>query len=159
MPKQSKSKKRSTVQTKSISLFDLVNNIYSGKNWEEFTEEEQRLYKQSKWMIHRVISMNVHYIPIVNAIQKYTQLPDKNHYQFLCNLIPQGRQFNKYIRAVGEEKYPMWMIDIVTKHFNVKKSEAIQYIQLYIGNDVDNLVTLCKMYGTDTEDIQDALQL
>ena len=68
--------------------------------YDDLSEEEKKKYKYSRYMIHRFVGMNPNYLPIVNEIQKYTELPDRSHYQFLVSLIPKDRQFYKYIITV-----------------------------------------------------------
>jgi hypothetical protein len=155
-------KKKAKSETKGKELFDFINMIYQDQkvsSFDDMSEDEKKKYHQSRYMIHRFLSMNPHYLPIVNEVQKYPDMPARAHYQFLCSLIPKGRQFNKYIKGNKEGKYESWMVELVANHFNVKKSEAMTYIELYIEKDIDELITLCRMYGTDMEDIQDALQL
>lgn len=155
-------KKKVKSEHKGKELFDFVNGIFADQRmafFDDLSEEEKKKYHQSRWMIHRFISMNAHYIPIANAVQKYTELPARNHYQFLTRMLPKGRQFNKYIKGSKESKYEQWMVELVANHFNVRKSEAMTYIDLYQQHNIDELVTICRMYGTDMKDIQHALNI
>lgn len=143
-------------QTKSKELFDFLNGIYLQPDnfFDELTDEEKKKYKYSKYMIHRFLSMNPHYIPIVNTLQKYTQIPERAHYLFLTGLIPRGKQFNKYIKGSKDTKYEKWLIDLVSKHYNVSSNEAIQYIDLYYQSDKEGLRTLCQKYGVDQKQLK-----
>lgn len=155
-------KKKVKSEHKGKELFDFVNAIFADQSisfFDNLSEDEQKKYHQSRYMINRFVSMNPHYLPVVNEIQKYTDMPARAHYLFLTSLIPKGRQFNKYIKGDKETKYEPWMVELVANHYNVRKSEAINYIELYIEKDVDELIKLCRMYGRDKEEIEDALHV
>lgn len=149
-PKKKQVKKESTPKGK--ELFDFINMIYQDQSIESFdnmTDAEKKKYKNSKYMIHRFLSMNPAYAPIVNYVQKYTNLPERAHYMFFTNTIPKGRQFNKYVKGDKEEKYESWLIDIVVRHFGISKSEAVQYLEIYYTQNKVALINLCKTYGID----------
>lgn len=144
---------------KGKELFDFINMIYQDQTSESFdalSEVERKRYKASRYMIHRFLSMNPHYAPIVNEIQKYYAIPDRAHYLFLANIIPKGRQFNKYIKGDKDEKYPSWMVDIMSKHYMVSKAEAIQYIEILYKQDKEALKQLLQLYGVDSKELKKA---
>ena len=123
-------------------------------SFDEMSEADFKKYKYSRYMMHRFLSMNPAYSPLINALQKYTQMPERAHYQFLTNVIPRGRQFNKYIKGDKDEKYEKWLIELVASHYHVSKAEAIGYIELYYRDDKDALRTLCEMYGVDKQTLK-----
>lgn len=140
-------------------LFDFLDGITTNQSIEFFdglTDADKKSYKGSRYMIHRFLSMNPHYLPVANAIQKYTSMPDRNHYQFLTGILPRGKQYNKYIKGSKEQKYEKWLVELVTNHFKVSKKEATQYIEIYYKHDKKGLKTLCEMYGVDKKDIKKA---
>lgn len=147
-------KKKVAAENKGKELFDFINMIYQDQSIESFnsmTDTEKKKYKNSKYMIHRFLSMNSKYAPFVNYIQKYTSIPEKVHYLFFTHTLPKGRQFNKYIKGDKEEKYESWLIDIVTKHFNVSRAEASNYLEIYYTHNKAELITLCTNYGIDNK--------
>ena len=140
-------------------LFDFLTAITTDQSiqyFDEMSDADKKSYKGSRYMLHRFLSMNVHYAPIVNMIQKYTMLPDRSHYQLLTNLLPRGKQYNKYIKGSRDEKYEKWLVDLVSTHYNVSKVEAIEYIEIYYKQDKKALKTLCEMYAVDKKDIKKA---
>ncbi len=138
-------------------LFDFIAGINENQTTEFFdslTESERKKYKASRYMIHRFLSMNSNYLPVVDELQKYTGIPDRCHYLFLTNILPRGRQFNKYIKGNKEGKYEKWLVDLVAKHFHVSTVEAIQYIEIYYLHDKSGLRELCEKYGIDSKTLK-----
>jgi hypothetical protein len=136
----------------SKSLFDFTNAIHADQSAEFFdnlTEAELKSYRNSRYMINRVISMNHDYAGIVNAIQKYTSIPERMHYLFYTNILPKKKQFNKYIKSAAEDKYEDWMVSLVAKHYAVSRSEAVEYIEIFYLQNKDELRELCEKYGID----------
>jgi DNA-directed RNA polymerase subunit K/omega len=155
-PKKQKAEKVEVVE-KGKELFDFLNMIYQDQrtsSFDDMTEVDKKKYKYSRYMMHRFLSMNPGYSPLVNELQKYSSIPDRAHYQFLTNVIPRGRQFNKYIKGDKDEKYEKWLVELVANHFHVSKIEAIGYIELYYRDDKDALRTLCEMYGIDKKELK-----
>jgi hypothetical protein len=109
----------------------------------------RKAYADSRYMMHRFLSMNIHYLPIVNEIQKYRKLPDRSHYQFLTEVLPKGKTYAKYIKGSRTKFYDDWLVALVAKHYNVSRSEAVQYLDIYYDRDKDGLRVLCEQYGTD----------
>lgn len=139
---------------KGKELFDFINGIYTDQTSEFFdslSEVERKRYKASRYMIHRFLSMNPYYAPIVNEIQKYYAVPDRAHYLFLSNLIPKGRQFNKYVKGARDSLYEEWLVSLLAKHFQVSKSEAMSYLDIYYRHNKESLRQLCAMYGIDNK--------
>jgi hypothetical protein len=156
MPK----KKVQTEETnKGKELFDFLNGItadQTAKFFDTLTDGEKKKYKNSRYMIHRFLSMNVNYAPIVNELQKCTNIPDRAHYQFLTNVLPRGKQYNKYIKGSKDEKYENWLVELVAKHYQVSKVEAITYLEIYYTQNKDGLRTLCEQYGIDKKQLKQA---
>ena len=107
-------------------------------------------------MMHRFLSMNVNYAPIVNALQKYPTIPDRAHYQFLTNILPRGKQYNKYIKGSRSSLYEDWLVELVAKHYQVSKVEATTYLEIYYTQNKDGLRELCEQYGIDKKQLKQA---
>lgn len=140
-------------------IFFFLNGIYTDQRvafFDELSDADKKLYKNSKYMLHRFLSMNPNYTPVVNAVQKYTSMPERAHYLFLTNLLPRGRQFNKYIKGDKEEKYKSWLVDIVVRHFHISIAEAIQYLEIYYEHNKSALKQLCELYGVDAKTLKTA---
>lgn len=158
-----KSKKQKTEETavkeKGLELFDFLKLIQEDQKIESFdslSEADTKKYAYSRYMIHRFLSMNTVYLPLVNEIQKYSNIPNRAHYQFFTNVLPRGRSFNKYIKGAADTKYENWLVELLTKHYHISKSEAITYLDIYYRDDKDGLRTLCENYGIDKKTLKSA---
>lgn len=144
---------------KGKELFDFIDMVYVDQRMSTFdsmTDEEKKRYKNSKYMIHRFLSMNPVYSQVVNVIQKYTQIPERMHYLFLTSMLPKGKQYNKYIKGDKETKYEGWLVDLLVKHFGVSKAEAINYLDIYYEKNRPALRLLCELYGIDSKVLKKA---
>ena len=99
--------------------------------------------------------MNIHQLPLVNEIQKYS-LPNEAHYLFFVTTIPRGKQYNKYVKAAKETKYEDWLVTLVAKHYCVSEIEAISYLEIYYRDNKSGLRELCEKYGIDPKVIKKA---
>lgn len=138
------------------TLFDHINAIYLEQKKNYFSgldDGEKRTY--SNYMVNRFLSMNIHQLPLVNEIQKYT-LPSDVHYLFFATTIPRGKQYNKYVKAAKETKYEDWLIDLVAGHYCVSQDEAKSYLDIYYNDGKQALRELCEKYGVDPKVIKKA---
>ena len=137
-------------------LFDHIEAIYTNQRSDYFdtlTDADKKSY--SNYMVNRFISMNPHQVPFVNEIQKYN-LDSKLHYLFYSQVLPKGKQFNKYIKKTKEVKYEDWLIDIIIKHFSVSVVEAEEYLEIYYKQNKSALKMLCEAYGVDSKKLKKA---
>jgi len=151
--------KKKSETPKGKDLFEFINGIYMDQRpdfFDELTDGEKKKYKNSKYMIHRFLSMNHVLSPIVNAVQKYTNMPERVHYLFLSSMIPRGKQYNKYIKGKSEDKYEDWLIQLVANHYHISWNEAIVYLNIYCAEHKDALRSLCEKYGVDPKLIKKA---
>ncbi len=138
------------------TLFDHVNEIYQSQDRKYFSaldDGEKRTY--NNYMVNRVLSMNIHQLPLVNEIQKYS-IPSDVHYLFFATTIPRGKQYNKYVKAAKETKYEEWLVTLVAKHYCVSEIEAVTYLEIYYEQDKPALRELCEKYGIDTKVLKKA---
>ena len=138
------------------TLFDHINAIYLEQKKNYFSgldDGEKRTY--SNYMVNRFLSMNIHQLPLVNEIQKYT-LPSDVHYLFFATTIPRGKQYNKYVKAAKETKYEDWLINLVAGHYCVSEIEAFSYLDIYYHQDKPALRELCEKYGIDNKVLKKA---
>lgn len=142
-------KKAPTDKPEHKSLFDHINQIYERQTKDYFdtlTDADKRTY--SVYMVNRFVSMNMHQLPLVDEIQPY-QLSPEVHYLLLATTLPRGRQFNKYIKPKTEDKYEVWLVELIAKHFSVSQKEATSYLDIYYLKDIEELKNICRGYGID----------
>ena len=133
-----------------MTLFDWVTEIKTKKRkWNTFSVTEQKTF--SPYMIHRFLSMNQNYIELVNDFQKYWTLEPKDVYKWYCDILPNKRSFDKYIKAKKKETYPDWVMDILCKYFNESKAHITDYLLLISKEELNDIL---KMYGTDPKELK-----
>ncbi len=128
-----------------MTIFDWINQILvTKKHWNEFTEDEQK--KFSPFIINRFLSMDEEFMEIVNIFQKYAigTLESREVYKWYCDVLPQGKRFNKYIKGKKTKKFDKNLIDIISNHFEVSKKETETYMDLLSKKEIKEI---SKMYG------------
>ena len=92
--------------------------------------------KYSQYMINRYLSMEPDLITTVNDLQiaqGSSKLSDKNHFLLWSQLLPNKSIFFKYI---GKDKtmmnWPKQWIEIVSKHFEMSQTEAVEAMEMYM---------------------------
>ena len=68
---------------KTKSLFDHIKQITNVQNtlyWDSLEDSDKKTW--SNYMVHRFLSMKSEWIQVVNEIQQYWELKQKNLYQF-----------------------------------------------------------------------------
>jgi hypothetical protein len=138
------------------SLFDHINALYEDQRityFEDLTDSDKKSY--DRYMINRFLSMNPNQLPYVNHLQKYSVDP-KTHYLFFSQVLPRGKQYNKYIKKTKEEKYEGWLVDIIVRCYNVSKNEAIDYLDIFYKQDKEALKQLCQLYGVEDKQLKKA---
>ena len=133
-----------------MTLFDWVNEVKTKKRkWDTFSDADKKTF--SPYMIHRFLSMNQNYVELVNDFQKYWTLEPRDVYKWYCDVLPNKRSFDKYIKAKKVENYPSWVFDILCKHFTESKVHIEDYLQIM---DKSELKTILEMYGTEAKEIK-----
>ena len=134
-----------------MTIFDWINQILVKKtHWNKFTEDEQK--KFSPFIINRWLSMDTEFIEIVNIFQKYAigTLEPREVYKWYCDILPQGKRFNKYIKSKKDKKYDSELTSLLTNYFECSKLEVNQYLKLI---DKKELREILEKYGLDKKKI------
>jgi hypothetical protein len=141
------------------SLFDHLKAVYENQSVTYFdTLEDPDKKTYQTFMINRLVSMSPAFVPYANVAQMYGTMEPRISYLFFSQLLPKGKRYDKYIKGEKVDKYPDWMVDVVTKHFLVSSTEAITYLDIY-HNTVDGkaeLRHLCEGFATDPKLIKKA---
>ena len=139
-----------------MTIFDWVNNILiHKKHWDDFTEDEQK--KFSPFIINRWLSMDKDFLEIVNFFQKYSigTLEPREVYKWYCDMLPNGKRFNKYIKCKKDKKYNTELLDIMITHFECSKSQVKDYLDLIAK---DELIDILEKYGMNEKTIKRLLK-
>jgi hypothetical protein len=80
-----------------LNFFDHLNNLTLYKKEFDPNNDEQRK-SYIPFMINRFISMTDVYVPIVNEINQYPDIPKETHYRYFSAVLPKRKHFFKYIK-------------------------------------------------------------
>lgn len=149
-------KKTEEVKVETKTIFDHLNAIYTDKTVEYFDSlEEKDLKTYNQYMLNRFISMNPTQALVVDEIQQYYPIPDKAHYQYFADALPRGKRYDKYVKPSKKVEYKEWIIEMVSKHYEVSKKEAVEYLDIYYQQNKNTLKELCMFYGKTEKEIKE----
>jgi DNA repair protein RadC len=152
-------KKKETKETQSVdskTMFDHLNAIYTDKSVEYFdglTEKDLKTYNQ--YILNRFMSMNPMQAVFVDEIQQFGAIPDRAHYQYFADALPMGKRYDKYVKPSKKVEYKEWIIEMVSKHYEVSKKEAVNYLDIYYQQNKNALKELCEFYGKTDKEIKE----
>lgn len=137
-------------QKKSATIFDFIDGItHKKKEWSKWSESDQS--KFSVFIVNRCLSMRQDLVDVINELQTYTigVLRPKETYRLYHEILPTSKSFAKYVKGKKEDKYSDKLIAQISEHYQVSKSEAIDYAELL---NQDSCTRLLSLYGyTDSE--------
>lgn len=150
-------KKKNVSGEKRLGLFDHVKAVKSSqdpKYFDKISDDDKKSW--SSWMILRALSMNDEYLPVVNELQVYMNLPAHLMYRLLIDVFPKSYGFDKFIRGKGETKYEGWLVDLIKKDSAVSTREAIGYLDIFMltNEGKESILELCQRYGKDPKEIK-----
>jgi hypothetical protein len=141
------------------SLFDHVNAVTKDKYkdyWDKLDDADRKSW--SNFMVLRFLSMNPQWIEFISDVQPLVQeLPPKQMYRVMADVIPQGKYFLKYMKAEKkDESIEDWIIELVAKYYEVSLSEAEEYVEIHLKTTAGHqqLKTIAEAYGTDPKVIK-----
>lgn len=153
-----KSKKNDTpTKIKTRGLFDHINHIREVKDqdyYHSLSDEERKSF--NKYMIIRILSMDVNLIEEMSILSKYFQvIPDEQFYKVLIDVVPKGRKFCKYIKK-STENVNKTILDCICKKFGVGEKDGIDYynILIFTESGLKELVTLIEGFGYSEKEIE-----
>lgn len=136
------------------TLFNHLDAIYQNQALDYFTsldDVDRKSY--SVYMINRLVSMNPHYIEIINLIQQYQFQPNE-HYLILSQTLPNRKQWNTYIKKKKTNVVADEALQVVANHYKTSMSEASTYANLMMTQDKEFLVELLTGYGFNASQIK-----
>ena len=121
-----------------MTIFDWLKEItYKKSDWDSFSDNDKKSW--NNYMVHRFLSMNSDYIEVVNIVQKYQYLTDKQVYTIYKNLIPKRNVFLKYIKA-KKDKTSIDDIKYLAEYFECSTREVKDYIELTPKKELANIL-------------------
>ena len=121
-----------------MNLFDWLKQItYNKGDWDSFSDDDKKSW--NNYMVHRFLSMNPDYIEVVNIVQKYQYLTDKQVYTIYKNLIPKRNVFLKYIKG-KKDKTSAEDIKYLADYFECSTREIKEYIDIVPKEELANIL-------------------
>lgn len=151
-----KSKKKDT-ETKTRGLFDHINHIREVKDptyYKSLTDDERKSF--NKYMIVRILSMDVNLIEEMSILSKYFQIiPDEQFYKVLIDVVPRGRKFCKYIKK-STESIDQTILNCICNKFNIGEKDATDYYTILISSDdgLKELISLIEGFGYSEKEVE-----
>ena len=132
-------------ENKGASIFDFIGGLTDKKkSWDKWSETDQKRF--APFIVNRWLSMRMELTELVNELQVYTigQLRPQETYKLYHELLPSNKAFSKYIKGKSDDKYEKSLINQIAEHYQVGKSEAVDYIELMNKETLDRIIS---MYG------------
>ncbi len=121
-----------------MTIFDWLKQItYNKGDWDSFSDDDKKSW--NNYMVHRFLSMNPDYIEVVNIVQKYQYLTDKQVYTIYKNLIPKRNVFLKYIKG-KKDKTSAEDIKYLADYFECSTREIKEYIDIVPKEELANIL-------------------
>ena len=130
---------------KAATMFDFIDGVtHKKKEWSKWSDMDQKAF--SPYMMNRFLSMRMELTELINEFQTYTigLLRPQETYKLYHELLPNNKTFAKYIKGRNEDKYEKGLINQITEHYQIGKSEAVDYIELMNKETLDRIIS---MYG------------
>lgn len=146
-------------KVKTASIFDHLSNVTNKKMpWDELTEADRKSF--SPFMNNRLLSMNSDFIELINDLQRLTvgQLEPEFTYRLMLEVLPNARQFNKYIKGKKDSKYNEELVNLMRTHFLISRQEATEYLELYTDGRLTSLKEILKKYPYSDKEIEKLLK-
>ena len=115
-----------------MTLFDWLKEINVKKRpITHFEKEDWKTF--TPYMIHRYLSLHTELLDVVNYVQKFVSLPKEITYDMYRRMLPKQNRFAKYIKG---QKKEYKHTDLISRYFEISKSEANQYHELITTEDI-----------------------
>jgi hypothetical protein len=105
------------------SLWEHKDNVFYYKNL--FDNDDPRDSDYTQYMINRVISMSPRAIRIAQTLNRYRGMPDKAHHDYLVHVLPQAKDYSKYLK--GKKEASLDEIEMLMTYFEVGINDAREY--------------------------------
>lgn len=140
------------------TLFEHIKAITETKDpkyWDKLDESDRKTW--SNYMIIRFVTMNPDWVELIADILPYIQeAPPKAVYRVLCELLPKGKRYLKYMKSASSEKYEQWLVELVAKYYEVSISEAEDYLHILYktSEGKGHIKKIAEAFGTDEKVIR-----
>jgi|TARA_R110001592_G_scaffold306119_1_gene579005 hypothetical protein len=132
-----------------MTVFNWLNEITVKKPpSSQFSQEDWDGW--NSYMVHRFLSMNISYIDVVNAAQRFQPTDKKGIYNFYKDFLPKKKIWNKYIKNKNK-KDSKELSKIIANYLELGINEANLYIPLLNKGEINNIL---KRIGLEEKEIK-----
>ena len=120
------------------NIFDWLKCINTSKpSVESFKDSDWEVW--NSYMIHRFLSMNVDFLPIVNEVQSYPPQSKKEIYSIYKEYIPKNNKWSKYIKSSNKEPNKD-LVNHLKDHFKVSVREVKDYLRILDTTEIHRIL-------------------
>ena len=135
------------------NIFDWLKCINTSKpSVESFKDSDWEVW--NSYMIHRFLSMNVDFLPIVNEVQSYPPQSKKEIYSIYKEYIPKNNKWSKYIKSSNKEPNKD-LVNHLKDHFKVSVREVKDYLRIL---DTTEIYRILVYRGLEKKEIKPLLK-
>ena len=120
------------------NIFDWLKCINTSKpSVESFKDSDWEVW--NSYMIHRFISQNIDFLPIVNEVQSYPPQSKKEIYSIYKEYIPKNNKWSKYIKSSNKEPNKD-LVNHLKDHFKVSVREVKDYLRILDTTEIHRIL-------------------
>jgi hypothetical protein len=135
------------------SIFDWLKCINTSKpSVESFKDSDWEVW--NSYMVHRFLSMNIDFLPIVNEVQSYPPQSKKQIYSIYKEYIPKNNKWSKYIKSSNKEPNKD-LVNHLKDYFKVSNREVKDYLKILDTTEIHRILT---DRGLDKKEIKPLLK-
>ena len=135
------------------SIFDWLKCINTSKpSVESFKDSDWEVW--NSYMVHRFLSMNIDFLPIVNEVQSYPPQSKKEIYSIYKEYIPKNNKWSKYIKSSNKEPNKD-LVNHLKDYFKVSNREVKDYLKILDTAEIHRILT---NRGLDKKEIKPLLK-
>jgi len=134
---QGKIKKIGILMENKINIFSFLNGMTETKEMFDFDNDEIRK-EYSQFMINRFVSMTDIFVPVVNQINRFQNIPNHIHYEFFRSFLPKRKQFFKYIKK--EKEINNEQKECIKKYYEIGEKELPGYLEILTKEQIEKIV-------------------
>lgn len=135
------------------SIFDWLKCINTSKpSVESFKDSDWEVW--NSYMVHRFLSQNIDFLPIVNEVQSYPPQSKKEIYSIYKEYIPKNNKWSKYIKSSNKEPNKD-LVNHLKDYFKVSNREVKDYLKILDTTEIHRILT---DRGLDKKEIKPLLK-
>ena len=121
------------------SIFDWLKCINTSKpSVESFKDSDWEVW--NSYMVHRFLSQNIDFLPIVNEVQSYPPQSKKEIYSIYKEYIPKNNKWSKYIKSSNKEPNKD-LVNHLKDYFRVSNREVKDYLRILDTTEIHRILT------------------